>query len=202
MPDNSVTYARFLTFHDRTGTKREGHDQQSQDDEDEMESFTEKAMVGLGRVELPTSPLSGARSNHLSYRPIASPTGDPMTSRIATTSAQAISFPQKREKLHEGHDVRQLFRAVANREKEFSAHFRRSTIVHALASPSGQLARRLATGKISRDWRPPSTGKTSREPSLDRPKRQSRIITTELVRKAGHGHAVRGERPCKYTRAK
>jgi hypothetical protein len=27
-------------------------------------------MVGLGRVELPTSRLSGVRSNHLSYRPI------------------------------------------------------------------------------------------------------------------------------------
>jgi hypothetical protein len=27
-------------------------------------------MVGLGRLELPTSPLSGARSSHLSYRPI------------------------------------------------------------------------------------------------------------------------------------
>ena len=25
--------------------------------------------VGLGRVELPTSRLSGVRSNHLSYRP-------------------------------------------------------------------------------------------------------------------------------------
>ena len=28
-------------------------------------------MVGLGRLELPTSPLSGARSSHLSYRPTA-----------------------------------------------------------------------------------------------------------------------------------
>jgi hypothetical protein len=28
-------------------------------------------MVGLGRVELPTSPLSGVRSNQLSYRPKA-----------------------------------------------------------------------------------------------------------------------------------
>jgi hypothetical protein len=28
-----------------------------------------KEMVGLGRVELPTSPLSGVRSNQLSYRP-------------------------------------------------------------------------------------------------------------------------------------
>jgi hypothetical protein len=27
-------------------------------------------MVGLGRLELPTSPLSGARSSHLSYRPL------------------------------------------------------------------------------------------------------------------------------------
>ena len=27
-------------------------------------------MVGLGRFELPTSPLSGVRSNQLSYRPI------------------------------------------------------------------------------------------------------------------------------------
>jgi hypothetical protein len=28
-----------------------------------------KAMVGLGRLELPTSRLSGVRSNQLSYRP-------------------------------------------------------------------------------------------------------------------------------------
>ena len=27
-------------------------------------------MVGLGRVELPTSPLSGVRSSQLSYRPM------------------------------------------------------------------------------------------------------------------------------------
>ena len=29
-------------------------------------------MVGLGRFELPTSPLSGVRSNQLSYRPVSS----------------------------------------------------------------------------------------------------------------------------------
>ena len=28
-----------------------------------------RTLVGLGRFELPTSPLSGVRSNHLSYRP-------------------------------------------------------------------------------------------------------------------------------------
>lgn len=30
----------------------------------------EPKMVGLGRLERPTSPLSGVRSNHLSYRPV------------------------------------------------------------------------------------------------------------------------------------
>ena len=29
-----------------------------------------ETLVGLGRVELPTSPLSGVRSSQLSYRPI------------------------------------------------------------------------------------------------------------------------------------
>src|ERR687893_1779908 len=33
------------------------------------------AMVGLGRLERPTSPLSGVRSNHLSYRPEHGRTG-------------------------------------------------------------------------------------------------------------------------------
>ena len=32
--------------------------------------FCTKQLVGLGRFELPTSPLSGVRSNQLSYRPI------------------------------------------------------------------------------------------------------------------------------------
>ena len=36
-------------------------------------------MVGLGRLERPTSPLSGVRSNHLSYRPRA---GRPSDSRF------------------------------------------------------------------------------------------------------------------------
>jgi hypothetical protein len=31
--------------------------------------FSPLSVVGLGRLELPTSPLSGVRSNHLSYRP-------------------------------------------------------------------------------------------------------------------------------------
>ena len=31
--------------------------------------LTPRQLVGLGRFELPTSPLSGVRSNQLSYRP-------------------------------------------------------------------------------------------------------------------------------------
>ena len=33
----------------------------------------QEQMVGLGRFELPTSPLSGVRSNQLSYRPGSHP---------------------------------------------------------------------------------------------------------------------------------
>jgi hypothetical protein len=36
----------------------------------EPQHLLEKEVVGLGRVELPTSRLSGVRSNHLSYRPV------------------------------------------------------------------------------------------------------------------------------------
>ena len=34
-----------------------------------VQTFTPRQLVGLGRFELPTSPLSGVRSNQLSYRP-------------------------------------------------------------------------------------------------------------------------------------
>ena len=33
-------------------------------------SYTPNLLVGLGRLELPTSRLSGVRSNHLSYKPL------------------------------------------------------------------------------------------------------------------------------------
>ena len=39
-------------------------------------------VVGLGRVELPTSPLSGVRSNQLSYRPKADHSGWPLPRRL------------------------------------------------------------------------------------------------------------------------
>ena len=43
-------------------------------------------MVGLGRLERPTSPLSGVRSNHLSYRPQSNPKARPMCSGIEKRS--------------------------------------------------------------------------------------------------------------------
>ena len=44
-------------------------------------------LVGLGRVELPTSPLSGVRSNQLSYRP-------PAAKSLTTTSRRKQRSPR------------------------------------------------------------------------------------------------------------
>ena len=46
-------------------------------------------MVGLGRFELPTSPLSGVRSNQLSYRPVLA--APPPAHDLAASSAAALS---------------------------------------------------------------------------------------------------------------
>ena len=47
-------------------------------------------MVGLGRLERPTSPLSGVRSNHLSYRPESvAPMGTRAGSRAQVTRRQS-----------------------------------------------------------------------------------------------------------------
>ncbi len=43
-------------------------------------------MVGLGGLEPPTSPLSGVRSNHLSYRP------NQMTEDVATDPAGQVAL--------------------------------------------------------------------------------------------------------------
>jgi hypothetical protein len=42
-------------------------------------------MVGLGRLELPTSPLSGVRSSHLSYRPNRKATAFTTTYRVSNS---------------------------------------------------------------------------------------------------------------------
>ena len=48
-------------------------------------------MVGLGRVELPTSPLSGVRSNQLSYRPVLA--APPPASNCTARSPAALIKP-------------------------------------------------------------------------------------------------------------
>ena len=47
-------------------------------------------MVGLGRLELPTSRLSGVRSNHLSYRPETRAPASTERDRAACTNADAF----------------------------------------------------------------------------------------------------------------
>ena len=45
-------------------------------------------MVGLGRLERPTSPLSGVRSNHLSYRPEPHPKPPPQRAALIDVSGE------------------------------------------------------------------------------------------------------------------
>ena len=54
-------------------------------------------MVGLGRFELPTSPLSGARSNQLSYKPKnPSPAADRVGPYpLALSKLNRVSFPSE-----------------------------------------------------------------------------------------------------------
>ena len=59
-------------------------------------------MVGLGRLELPTSRLSGVRSNHLSYRPpllsVRSSKNPPPLRRMR--SASRFNEKEKRRRRH------------------------------------------------------------------------------------------------------
>ena len=54
-------------------------------------------MVGLGRLERPTSPLSGVRSNHLSYRPHPRNPEDKPKRAQARHPDHALSVNEKRE---------------------------------------------------------------------------------------------------------
>ena len=60
---------------------------------------TPKEMVGLGRLELPTSRLSSARSNQLSYKPEAEPeNAAPLTLRIAAGTKGSSEKKEKRRR--------------------------------------------------------------------------------------------------------
>ena len=55
-------------------------------------------MVGLGRLERPTSPLSGVRSNHLSYRPVAAPNGPSAPRNPRSRACQIMSGKEKEKR--------------------------------------------------------------------------------------------------------
>jgi hypothetical protein len=75
-------------------------------------------MVGLGRFELPTSPLSGVRSNQLSYRPrlAASPPGG--ARRLSENPHSMLKgFRGQRLNMLEGYAFRD-HRAIEDRAKK------------------------------------------------------------------------------------
>ena len=55
-------------------------------------------VVGLGRVELPTSPLSGVRSNQLSYRPVLERCHNPGARRLFEKLIRSKGFEDKVER--------------------------------------------------------------------------------------------------------
>ncbi len=58
-----------------------------------------KQLVGLGRLELPTSPLSGVRSNQLSYRPASRPETWPRNRHVVERQRGAmLGASSKKEK--------------------------------------------------------------------------------------------------------
>ena len=67
-----------------------------------MVDRTYRKMVGLGGFEPPTSPLSGVRSNQLSYRPTMNPTGQ--KGRGRREPAQATTTSRLWIQLMKGHE--------------------------------------------------------------------------------------------------
>ena len=65
----------------------------------DFDAATPNPMVGLGRLELPTSRLSGVRSNHLSYRP---KDARGQMSRPHARSTSALCHPKSPRKRGEG----------------------------------------------------------------------------------------------------
>src|SRR3569623_1688388 len=59
-----------------------------------QQSYGPVLLVGLGRVELPTSPLSGVRSNQLSYRPAAG-TPENQTICVSAHAPYRLLFSRK-----------------------------------------------------------------------------------------------------------
>ncbi len=104
-------------------------------------------MVGLGRFELPTSPLSGVRSNQLSYRPkvIAKLAGS--LAEINFGGSQKTSFIVKRVSrtrlnMLDGYAVRD-HRAMVIKQRRLVSEFPRSPSGTAIAGLMDIHSRRL-----------------------------------------------------------
>jgi hypothetical protein len=65
-PENGLELVSLVSFGIASGP-----DSAAQGDQLSKCETAGREMVGPGRVELPTSRLSGVRSNHLSYEPIS-----------------------------------------------------------------------------------------------------------------------------------
>ena len=64
----------------------------------EIKSASIWMMVGLGRLERPTSPLSGVRSNHLSYRPVYRAARTPFKGRRQPAASSLFAKKEKRRR--------------------------------------------------------------------------------------------------------
>ena len=62
-------------------------------------------MVGLGRIELPTSRLSGVRSSHLSYRP----SRDPQPGNLTTSAVSATDRRDHTTARHSSSQVMEVY---------------------------------------------------------------------------------------------
>ena len=67
-------------------------------------------VVGLGRLELPTSRLSSARSNQLSYKPLTLPEGSDLLARTGSSAgciaqAQPLARVRPRRKRNEDGEI-------------------------------------------------------------------------------------------------
>ena len=105
-------------------------------------------MVGLGRFELPTSPLSGVRSNQLSYRPMLAGSraeADPSGSQKTSFNAKRVS--RTRLNMLDGYAVRD-HRAMVIKQRRLVSEFPHSLSGTVPAGLMDTYIRRLSTIRI------------------------------------------------------
>src|SRR5271168_3866060 len=114
-------------------------------------------LVGLGRLELPTSPLSGVRSSHLSYRPNLL-AGNILRelARSSNNGASCVSRAAGSEKsahAREMHALRSLYLSICERSRSDRRQVKRRQTYRSRKGPSGAsraeiFDRRLRRGLI------------------------------------------------------